>query len=215
MDSLKIAASFLSCKNIKEGIKKLSLTDVDYIHVDLIDGTFIKGREIPFRKLKKIYKYTNKRLDVHLMVKKPKKYIQKFVTLNTEVITFPVEIENKIDKNLDLIRSYGIKCGLAISPKTELSTLIPYLDKIDIVLVMGVEPGYGGQAFIEDTVQKVKELKAMIKKAKVNVQVSVDGGINEETIKKLKKIDIVVAGSYITNAKNYQEQIDSLRKGHK
>lgn len=208
---MKIAASFLSCKRIKEGIKKLSLTDVDYIHVDLVDGTLNQGRKIPMRKLKKIYKYTSKRLDVHLMVKNPKKYIRRFALLNTETIVFPIESEKGIEKNLDLIKNYGIKCGLAISPKSELSRLKPYLDKIDVVLVMAIKPGLGGQSFLEETPTRIQILKKMIRETRSKCLISVDGGINEETIKKVKGVDIVVVGSYITNTKDYQEQINKLR----
>lgn len=208
---MKIAASFLSCKKIKEGIQKLSLTDVDYIHVDLVDGTMNEGRQIPIRKLKKIYKYTNKRLDVHLMAKNPQKYIPKFALLNTENIIFPIEIENGIEKNLELIRSFSIHCGLAINPSTELSRLKPYLDKIDVVLVMAAEPGYGGQPFMEETTSRIQMLKKMIEEAKANISITVDCGINEETVKKVKGVDTVVVGSYITNGKNYQEQVDKIR----
>lgn len=208
---MKISASFLSCKKIEDGIKKLSLTDVDFIHVDFVDGKFTKGREIPFRKLKKIYKYTSKRLDVHLMVSKPSKYIKKFSSLNVQNIIFPVEVEKGITQNIDLVHSFGIKCGLAINPKTDISKLEPYLDKIDLILVMGIEPGYGGQAFIEDTVSKVQSIKEMVSKSGHQVLLSVDGGINDEVIKKINDIDIVVAGSFITNFRNFQEQVDKLR----
>lgn len=209
---MKISASFLACKKIKKGIKKLSLTDVEFIHVDVVDGKFVQGRKIPFYKLKRIYKYTSKRLDVHLMVKKPKRYIQKLAPLNAENIIIPVEVEKKLEQNLELIKSYGIKCGLAISPKTDIAKLRPYLDKIDIVLVMGVEPGYGGQPFIEETISRIKEIKEMILEMDAKVLVSVDGGVNDEVAKRLKNVDILVAGSYITNKEDYQKQIDNLRK---
>jgi len=207
---MKISASFLACKKIENGIKKLSLTDVDYIHVDIIDGKFVNGKVIPFRKLKKIYKLTPKRLDIHLMVKNPKKYIKKLAPLNAERIIFHVELEKNIDKNLELIHKYGIKNGLAINPDTDISILEPYLDKIDTILIMSVNPGYGGQAFIDSSVDKLKKIKKLIGKRKI--ELSVDGGINDVTVKKIKKyVDIIISGSYITNSDNYQEKIDSLR----
>lgn len=209
---MKIAASFLSCAKIKPAIEKLSLTDVEYIHIDLVDGTLNEGRKIPLRKLKKIYKYTSKPLDVHLMVKNPKKYIKKFALLNTETITFPIEIEKGIEENIDLIHSYGIKCGLAINQDTELSRLKPFLDKIDSVLVMSIIPGYGGQKFIEETQKKVSTLQNMIKEMKLNITICVDGGINNETSKLIKNVDMIVVGSYITNSKDYQKQIDIIRE---
>ena len=208
---MKISASFLACKNIKKALIKLGLTDANYIHVDVVDNKFVEGRKISIRKLKKIYKYTQKRLDVHLMVKKPKKYIKKLATLNTERIIFHVELEKNIEKNLDYIHSFGIKNGLAINPDTDISILRPYLDKIDTILVMCVNPGYGGQTFIPESIEKIQKIKKMIGKKKI--ELSVDGGIKEEQAKLLKDIpvDIIVAGSYITNSKNYQEMITSLR----
>lgn len=206
---MKISASFLACKKIEKAIRKLSLTDVDYIHVDVIDGKFVEGRKIPFRKLKKIYKLTSKRLDVHLMVKKPKKYIKKFASLNTERILFHVELEKNIEKNLDLIRKFGIKNGLVINPDTDIERLKPYLDKIDTILIMSVTPGFGGQAFQENAVERLNKIKKMIENRKI--ELSIDGGIGDEQVKKLTKADIIVSGSYITNSDNYQEQINKLR----
>lgn len=209
---MKISASFLACKNIFNAVKKISLTDVDYIHVDVVDNNFVKGRKIPLHKLTKIYKYTSKRLDVHLMVKNPKKYIKKFALLNTERIIIHVELTKNVEKYLDYIRSFGIKNGLAINPETDISALKPFLDKIDTILIMSVEPGLGGQGFITTSVDKLNKIKKMVNDSKNNIEVSIDGGINDTNIKELKNADIVVSGSFITNSNNYQEQIDKLRK---
>lgn len=209
---MKVSTSFLSCKKILPVIKKLNLTDTDYIHVDFIDGKFVVGKKIPFRKLKKISKYSSKRLDVHLMTNKLKRYVKKFASLNCEYITFHVEVEKDIEKYINLIHSYGIKCGLAINPDTDLGILKPYLSMIDLVLVMSVMPGYGGQAFIPKTVDKIKKLRKQIVDNNLNIVLSIDGGINNETVKEVKKhVDMIVSGSYITNSKNYQEQINSLK----
>lgn len=209
---MKVSASFLSCKKIIPAIEKLSLTDVDYIHVDFIDGKFVVGKKIPFHKLKKISKVSSKRLDVHLMTNNLKKYIKKFATLNCEYITFHVEVEKDIEKYIDLIHSYGIKCGLAINPNTDIEILEPYLNMIDMVLVMSVVPGYGGQPFIPETVEKVKKLKDVITKDKLKIVINIDGGINNETVKEIQPfVDMVVSGSYITNSNDYQEKINSLR----
>ncbi len=209
---MKVSASFLSCKTMIPVVSKLSATDIDYIHVDFIDGSFVKGKKIPFRKLKQIGKYSRKRLDVHLMTKRLKKYIKKFSQLDCEYITFHLEIDKNIEKYIDLIHSYGIKCGLAINPNTDFKKLEPYLDMIDMVLVMAVEPGYGGQEFIKETVKKVKSLHEYITKRENAIVISIDGGMNQETIKKVKPyIDMVVSGSYITTSNNFQESINSLR----
>jgi len=207
-----ISASFLSCKKIKPAIKELSLTDVDFLHVDFIDGKFVKGKKIPFYKLKKIDKLSSKRLDVHLMTNKLNKYIKKFALLNCEYITFHIEINKDIEKYINMIRSFGIKVGLAINPDTNIETLKPYLPMIDLVLVMSVVPGYGGQEFIPETVNKLKELKQYISKNKLNVLISVDGGINDERVVDIRAYtDMVVSGSYITNSNDYQREINTLR----
>ena len=205
-----ISTSFLSSKNIPKDLKKLNDTDTDYIHVDVMDGKFVKNKTMPFSEMKNIYKYTSKRLDVHLMVEDAKKYIDNYATLNTEFIIFHLEAEN-VFENLNLIKSYGIKCGLSIKPNTEVKELVPYLPLLDIVLVMSVEPGEGGQAFNDITEMKLKELRELINVYNMSILISVDGGINSTTKEKCRNADILVSGSYIINSNNFQEQIDSLR----
>ena len=163
---MKVSASFLSCKNPAVDLKKLNDTDVDFIHVDVMDGRFVKKKTMPFREMRNIYKYTDKRLDVHLMVKNPDKYIPLYAELNTEYITIHVEIGQDIDKMIKLIKKYGIKAGLAISPNTPVSDLVPYLPIIDLILVMSVEPGLGGQEFISSTKEKLKEVRTLLKEYK-------------------------------------------------
>ena len=140
---MKISVSYLSSKNFKEDLRKLNITNADFIHVDVMDGHFVRNKSLPFKKIKDVSAYTNKRLDVHLMVKKPLKFIDNYASLNTEFITIHVETKN-IDKSLDLIEAYGIRKGLAIKPETDIEALIPYLDRIDLILVMSVNPGKGG-----------------------------------------------------------------------
>ena len=209
---MKIATSFLSCKKVLKVIEELNLTDADYIHVDFIDGSFVEGKKIPFRKLKKIPKVTSKRLDIHLMTKKVKKYVKKFSMLNCSYITFHIEATKDVDKYIKLIHTYGIKCGIAINPNTPIEVIKPYLEMIDLVLIMGVEPGYGGQEFMDSVIPKMEELRKYINENKLNVTLSCDGGINDKTISKVKDyVDMVVAGSYVTSG-SYQERINSLRK---
>ncbi|MBR2679069.1 MAG: ribulose-phosphate 3-epimerase [Bacilli bacterium] len=208
---MKVSASFLSSKNIPEDLAKLNNTDVDYIHVDIMDGKFVPNKTMPFREMRHIYEYTSKRLDVHLMVKEPSKYIPLYAELNTEYITFHVEVEEDILKDLELIKSYSIKCGLAISPDTKVNALIPYLPYLDYILVMSVYPGKGGQEFIENTESKLEEVKALLDSYKIKAVVSVDGGIDNKTKDKCNKADILVSGSYIINSENFQEKISSLR----
>lgn len=206
-----ISTSFLSSKNLIHDLVELDKTDTDYIHVDIMDGRFVKKKTMPFKEMRNIYKYTNKRLDVHLMVKNPKKYIEDYASLNTEYISFHIESDENIEKNLQLIKEYGIKSGLAISPDTEIKELVPYLPLLDLVLVMSVEPGAGGQDFIVKTKDKIKELKILLSEYNSDVKISVDGGINDRTKKYCTDCDILVSGSYIINGDDLQEKIDSLR----
>ncbi len=206
----KVSVSILSSKNVTKDFLKLNASKADYIHIDVGDGHFIKSRFNPFKTLYKLYPETTKRLDVHLMNKKPKKNINKYALLNTEYITIHVEID-KVDRYIDMIKQYGIKCGLAINPDTDVEELLPYLHKIDLIIVMSVYPGLGGQKFIEDTTKKILKIKKMIVKEKVDVKITVDGGVNDETSKKLDFADILVSGSYILNGEDYDERIETIR----
>ena len=207
----KISASFLSSKNIPRDLVLLNDTDVDFIHVDIMDGKFVKNKTMPFSEMKHIYKYTSKRLDVHLMVEDPSKYIPLYAELNTEFITFHVEVDEDIVKDLELIKSYSIKCGLAISPDTKVKELIPYLPYLDEIIVMSVYPGEGGQEFITSTEDKIKELRTLINSYDLNILINVDGGVNLDSRKYLDEVDIITSGSYIINSDNFQEKISSLR----
>lgn len=208
---MKVSASFLSSKNIAEDLKKLNDTDVDFIHLDIMDGKFVKNKTLPFSEMKNIYKYTTKRLDVHLMVENPAKYIPLYAELNTEYITFHVEVDENIEENLKLIKSYSIKCGLAIKPDTKIKEIIPYLPYLDMILIMSVEPGAGGQEFILASENRIKEIKALLDSYNLKTLISVDGGVNATTKYRCQKADMLVAGSYIIKSDNFQEKISSLR----
>jgi len=208
---MKISGSFLSSKNIPKDLEKLNDTDIDYIHVDVMDGKFVKNKTMPFSEMRHISEYTSKRLDVHLMVKEPSKYIPMYAELNCEYITFHIESVEDIKKNIDMVKSYSIKCGIAISPDTKISTLIPYLPDIDLILVMSVVPGKGGQSFIEETTNRINEIRDLINEYNLDIVINVDGGINDDTKDKCFGADILTAGSYIVKSSNFQEKISSLR----
>ncbi|MBR2828760.1 MAG: ribulose-phosphate 3-epimerase [Bacilli bacterium] len=208
---MKVSASFLSSKNVVEDLKKLNETDVDYIHVDIMDGKFVSNKTMPFSEMKHIYQYTSKRLDVHLMVENPSKYIPLYAELNTEFISFHVEVEEDIMKNIELIKKYSIRCGLAIHPDTKIRNLIPYLPYIDEVIVMSVVPGKGGQAFLIESVDRIQELRDLINSYHFNVLINVDGGVKDTTKDLCNGADILTSGSYIINSSNFQEKITSLR----
>jgi ribulose-phosphate 3-epimerase len=208
---MKVSASFLSSKNPAVDLAKLDQTDVDYIHVDIMDGKFVPNKTMPFSEMKNIYKYTSKRLDVHLMVENPEEYIPLYASLNTEYITIHVELDEDIMKYLELIKSYSIKAGLSIKPNTKVSELIPYLPYLDMILIMSVEPGAGGQAFIEESTNRIKEIRALLDSYNIPAVINIDGGINGETVKRCEGCDMVTSGSYIVNSDNFQDKISSLR----
>ena len=205
---LKISTSILSAKNRIKSIKDLNETTTDYIHIDVMDNKFVPNYQFPINEIKKIARESNKIFDVHLMVEDPEKYIKDLNINNVDSITIHVEIDKNINKLIKLIKSYGLEVGLAIKPNTNLSTLTRYLDNIDKVLVMSVEPGFGGQKFIDSTVDRIIKLR----NKKADLLIEVDGGINDETIDKIKYIsDIAVVGSYIVNCDDYQEAINNLK----
>lgn len=208
-----ISASFLTSKDIPSTLTKLNNTDVDYIHVDVMDGKYVENKSLPFKEMKHIYKFTDKRLDVHLMVSSPSKYIIDYASLNTEYITIHLDTKEDTLTNLKLIKSYGIKAGIALNPSDKVESIIPYLPYIDLILVMGVIPGMGGQKFIDKTIDKLEELKVLKKEYKdFNFKISIDGGINNFTAKKIYRLtDIIVSGNYITSSDDFQKQINSLR----
>lgn len=208
---MKVGVSFLSSKDIVRDLKILNDTDVDYIHVDVMDGKFVPKKTMPFKEMRHISDFTDKRLDVHLMVEDASKYIPLYAELNAEYITIHVEIDEDIEKDLQLIKSFGIKAGLSIKPDTKVSELVPYLPYIDQVLVMSVEPGAGGQAFIPESESKIKEVRALLKSYNIDAIINVDGGVKDTTIGMCHDADMVVSGSYVVLSDNFQEKISSLR----
>ena len=208
---MKVSASFLSSRDLVKDLKLLDLTDVDYINLDIMDGKFVDNKTMPYSELKHIGKYTSKRLDVHLMVEDPEKYIPLYAALNAEYIVFHVEVDCDIMKCLKMIKQYSIKAGLSIKPNTSISELVPYLPYLDMVLVMSVEPGKGGQSFIEGSGERISEIRQLLNSYNIPAVINVDGGINAETRKYCGDADIVTAGSYIIGSNNFQEKISSLR----
>lgn len=208
---MKISASFLESKNIVNDVYKLDKTDVDYLHVDIMDGLWVKRKTFKYKDIKKLTSNISKRLDIHLMVKNPLKYVKKYVDLNVAYLTIHLENTLNLDKTIDYIKKHHIKAGLSIKPETDLEKLYPYLNKIDLVLLMAVTPGSGGQPINENISKRITKLKDYIKKQNLSIEISIDGGINDKTKSLVKKADILVTGTYILNSNNYQEQITNLR----
>ena len=206
-----ISASFLSIKdNIKDNINKLDKTSIDMLHVDIMDGKFVSNSTWVIDEVKYLLSDTKKSKDVHLMVNDVLKYIDDFKVLNPEYITFHYEAVNNHMDIINYIKSLNIKVGLSIKPNTSVDSILPYLDYLDLVLVMSVEPGRGGQSFIESSIDKINYLYELRKKNNYHYTIEVDGGINDETCEYCKNADILVIGSFITNG-NYQEQIDKIK----
>lgn len=204
--------SFLKSKyNLKDTIDKINNTDAEYIHVDVMDGNFVPNISCIYNDVKDVLKNTNKMLDIHLMVDNPIKYILEYKNLSPKFITIHSEINNNIDDLVDLIKSYGIGVGLSIKPKTSVEFIEKYLDKVDNVLIMSVEPGQGGQKFMDSVVYKIDILDKIRKNKKLNYKISIDGGINKDTIDKVRNVDFVISGSYICMNDDYQSMIDNLR----
>ena len=176
-----------------------------------MDGKYVKGKTMSFNELSTIGNYTRKRLDVHFMVERPLKLIDLYATLNVFCITVHLNIQDDLEMIIKRCSDYGIKIGLAINPDQDVSLVYPYLDKIDLVLLMGVNPGLPGQEFIKSTLTKINTLKKEVEKRKLNTLISVDGGVNLDNAKYLKDCDILVSGSTITKSNDYQETITKLR----
>ncbi len=207
-----IAASFLDIRDPKcEEVTKLDKLDVDYIHLDVMDGIFVENKTYTYDEFCDIVKYTTKPKDVHLMVSDVKKYIDQFINLKPEFITFHYEAASEVSSVINYIKERNVKVGISIKPSTDVSEIIRYLGSIDLVLVMSVEPGKGGQAFNEDSVKKIEQLYNIREKENYQYLIEVDGGINSETIKKCDKADICVVGSFITKKDDYNEAINELR----
>ena len=205
---IKISTSILSSNNRVDSIKKLNDTNCNYIHIDVMDNKFVQNYQFPIEEINKLIPLSTKKIDIHLMVEDPLTYINKINNSNIEYITIHYEINDNIDNILQTIKNKGYKVGLAIKPKTKIDEVKEYLNKIDMLLIMSVEPGYGGQSFIPNTINKINELKQLNK----DLTVEVDGGINDKTIKQIYDIsDIAVVGSYIINQIAYNKAINNLK----
>ena len=204
---MKISASFLSIKdNLKENIKRLTKTDIDYLHLDIMDGCFVKNKTWNIEQIKDLINY-EKPLDIHLMVDDIYKYVDEFQTLKPVYLTFHYEINCDIMKVINYIKKYNIKVGISIKPETDIEQILPYLPYVDLVLIMSVEPGTGGQSFITNTIDKIRKLQAI----DGNFLIEVDGGINIDTIDFVKNVDIIVVGSYITDG-DYEQRIKNIKE---
>ena len=204
---MKLSVSILASKDRKESINKINNTNTNYLHIDVMDGIFVENTSFPIEEIKQSSLISTKPLDVHLMVVNPINYIKELNLDNIEYITFHIELKDNIKNIIKHVKSINKKVGLSINPVTNIKELLPYINDIDMVLLMSVVPGKGGQKFMPEVLNKID----IIKEHNKDITIEIDGGINEDTIKQLHDIGIVVVGSFITNYDNYQEQIDKLK----
>lgn len=211
---MEISVSYLNSLYSKEKtILNIEKTTANYLHVDLMDGGFVPQRNFELADVLKLLKNHELPLDIHLMVFDPLIYIDKLAELEPSYITFHLEATKDIVKTIEAIKRHNIKVGLSIKPDTNIMELMPYLSIVDLVLVMSVEPGAGGQSFIPASSNRLEILKNYRESNNLTYKIEVDGGINDETLPSIKNnLDIAVVGSYICLSKNYQERINKLKE---
>ena len=210
---VKISASLLSCKdNLEDALNEFNNINIDYIHLDIMDGKFVPYTSFNDNEINYIINNSNVPLDVHLMVLDVDYYINKFDLSNVHYITFHYEILKDIGI-IKKIKEHNIKCGISINPSTKVEVLYDLLPFIDMVLVMSVNPGQGGQKFIDKSLEKIKKLREFIDKSKLNVIISVDGGINNNTAKYCIKngVDMLVIGSALVNSDDKNKFIEMCK----
>lgn len=212
---IKIAPSLLSADFIRleEEISKIQDAGADILHLDVMDGHFVPNLTFGLPIIKQIKDFTKIPIDVHLMVSNPATYLETLGKWNIDYVSFHQEAEIHIHRQIKVLQDLGVKAGIAINPATPIESIFPVVADLDFVLIMSVNPGFGGQSFIPNVYDKIEKLRKLADQVNPDLEIEIDGGVNNINAPKLisKGSDILVAGSYVFNSDNYKNQIQSLR----
>lgn len=216
MDKTIIAPSLLASDfaNLQRDIEMVNQSEADWFHLDIMDGMFVPNISFGMPVVEAIAKHAKKPLDTHLMIVDPDRYIKTYAELGVDHLTVHYEVCPHLHRTVQAIKGEGMKAGVAINPHTSINLLEDTIQDIDIVLVMSVNPGFGGQSFIENTYQKVKDLKNLIQRKNASTLIEIDGGVNAANAKKLVEhgADVLVAGSFVFKSENPEETIKDLKE---
>ena len=210
---MKVSLSILTVDyaKVEESLKPL-LDGIDYVHMDVMDGVFVPNISFGYSFIKSLRKITDKPFDTHLMIEDPIKYIKQFAEAGSQYITIHVEAKSDVLETIKLIKSYGVGAGISIKPNTTVDEIKEYLPLVDMVLVMSVEPGFGGQKFMSSAIDKVKLLKELKEENNYSYLINIDGGINGDTAKYISEyVDMAVSGSYVVNAVDPVLNLNTLK----